>query len=419
MALVNRANSNPASTTIRIHRVLFVSAFLMLIGLVLFAGNAGINALGSTNSLPSGQASFDPSSQEDNNLLLQGGCGDGYCDSAYEDSKNCPADCGGGGPTCDGDGVCESNETCASCTHDCCPDQGGNDSCDDIRHCGDGTCNCGENSVSCPADCGTFCGDQACAPNEVDTCKQDCPISVTCGDGICSAMEDFGSCRKDCEQQATPTFTPVPPTETPLPTNTPIPLPTNTPEDEEPTETPTASPTPSPTPEEETPTPSPTPEPGCGIVEREDMPDDIVESFEEVAEAGYSAPYYFVCDEPPEVVAIPEDPGVTVGEDELERLTLWDCFSDTCVEFGVTGIQNNQYIAVVALIEGVPTCAQGCAFAIAPELELAEEETDGGIPYIPLLLILLGFLLVSIFLFTRSRRDEDDEDRLDDELGGL
>jgi len=399
MAVFDRTGSNPTSSTLRIHRLLLVGAFLLLSGLVLLAGDVGINYLGNHNNPPPPDPQIGPS-----NLIP------GLAPGQVEYGSSC------------GDGACNGSETCANCTTDCCPEFKNGSDCPE-RGCGDGVCdpNCGESSASCRADCGDFCGDTVCGPSEVDNCQQDCPVSVTCGDGICSAFEDNITCPEECQPKATATFTPRPPTETPLPTNTPVPQPTSVPQSssddpDQPTNTPTASPTPSPTPEEEA--EAPEVETGCRIVERDDMPGDIVSSFEAVAEAGYSAPYYMICDEPPEVVAIPEDPNVTLTDDELERLTLWDCFSDTCVRFGVTDIQNFQYIAVAALIEGVPTCAQGCAFAIAPESESVAEETDGGIPFIPIMLILLGLLLISIFLFTRSRRDDEDEEYFDDEIGG-
>ncbi len=71
------------------------------------------------------------------------------------------------GPWC-GNSVCDSGETCTSCSKDCgsCPT------------CGDGTCAGAETCVSCTKDCG------ACPP--------------ACGDGTCAGAETCQSCVKDC-----------------------------------------------------------------------------------------------------------------------------------------------------------------------------------------------------------------------------
>ena len=75
-----------------------------------------------------------------------GYCGDGFCQTSYEDKNTCPVDCG----------------------HIANPVQ---------TICGNGVCEVGENNTSCP---------------------QDCPATSTCGDGVCSGLEDPYSCPQDC-----------------------------------------------------------------------------------------------------------------------------------------------------------------------------------------------------------------------------
>ena len=104
-------------------------------------------------------------------------------------------------PFC-GDGICDPDETCASCAQDCgtCPPP--------PPTCGDGTCNGDETCESCPTDCG------ACVECVVD---EDCPVPLqgdelgtwtcesgtcqwnptplpSCGDGICQAFSQGESC---------------------------------------------------------------------------------------------------------------------------------------------------------------------------------------------------------------------------------
>jgi len=63
------------------------------------------------------------------------------CDGCYCNAGQC---IGGGTPTCDNDGKCESGENAGNCPNDC----GGTG-----PYCGDGTCGGGETYVICPADC--------------------------------------------------------------------------------------------------------------------------------------------------------------------------------------------------------------------------------------------------------------------------
>lgn len=81
-------------------------------------------------------------------------------------------------PKC-GNGICDSDEGCSSCTSDC-----GNCIIPDIPgitvRCGDGRCNGNENYLTCPTDC--------TSPQE------------TCGNHVCtaSAGETYNSCPADC-----------------------------------------------------------------------------------------------------------------------------------------------------------------------------------------------------------------------------
>jgi mannose/cellobiose epimerase-like protein (N-acyl-D-glucosamine 2-epimerase family) len=68
--------------------------------------------------------------------------------------------------TC-GDGVCNGDETCDSCSQDC----------GECISCGDGVCN----------------GDETC-----DSCSIDCGECISCGDGVCNGDETCDSCSIDC-----------------------------------------------------------------------------------------------------------------------------------------------------------------------------------------------------------------------------
>ncbi len=96
-----------------------------------------------------------------------------------------------------GDGKCDINEDCSSCSKDCgsCP-----------AYCGDGKCNPNENCNSCSKDCGAcapaqpYCGDGTCSSDEsCSSCSKDCGVCQSyCGDGTCDTGEDCSSCSKDC-----------------------------------------------------------------------------------------------------------------------------------------------------------------------------------------------------------------------------
>ncbi|MEM3400266.1 MAG: vWA domain-containing protein, partial [Candidatus Micrarchaeia archaeon] len=99
----------------------------------------------------------------------------GVCEPGLgETAMNCPGDCGGGGPGCDYDCVCDAGESCPSCT-DCLPCR--------RSECGGGP--------------GVVCGDGICSPTETpENCLKDCGF---CGDAICdSAKEDCYNCQPDC-----------------------------------------------------------------------------------------------------------------------------------------------------------------------------------------------------------------------------
>ncbi len=375
-----------------------------------------------------------------------------------------------------GDGVCctSAGENDVNCPFDCNPDfvpgggSDGGDNCDpDLNEtCGNGVCDCGESGL-CPADCGDVCGDTVCAASEISTCCGDCTVDITCGDGICGGCEQGITdpslwCETDCGPLVTPT-TAATPTPTPVtPTITPTPVPveasatptiTNTQEPGAPTQTATSTPT-------ETPVLSPTPEEvaECGLIDREDMDPAVVMAFEQQAEEQVLGTLYYVCPEPPEVITIPiindlndadwytnvvddysfdldasldygpnqdwfvrEEPGQILGFIELavedeERITLYDCSTTSCEEFEVTDIDDDVIITVSSVVDGQPQCALGCVYAIS-QLPVIVEPTGPRVPIIPILFILAGILLLSIFLFIRRKRD-DEEDEIEAELSG-
>jgi hypothetical protein len=97
---------------------------------------------------------------------------------------------------CDGDGVCDPNETCGSCPSDC-NNQDGGGGC-----CGDGVCNAGESSCTCFADCGPpedvefFCNDGD--DNDCDGLV-DCGDSDCCSDGACAGADNDGDGFEVCD----------------------------------------------------------------------------------------------------------------------------------------------------------------------------------------------------------------------------
>ncbi|MFH2008792.1 MAG: integrin alpha [bacterium] len=84
-------------------------------------------------------------------------CGNGVCD-ADESVATCPEDCAPVPPTC-GNGYCEAGETELSCPVDC---EGGSD-----PVCGNGYCELGETELSCPNDCASLSIlDNGCLPED-------------------------------------------------------------------------------------------------------------------------------------------------------------------------------------------------------------------------------------------------------------
>jgi hypothetical protein len=127
-------------------------------------------------------------------------CGDGSC-NGNENCSTCNQDCGSCPviPYC-GDGTCNNNENCSTCSSDC-------SSCPIIPYCGDDACNGNENCTTCSADCGScpvnpFCGNLTCNNNEnCSTCNQDCgscPVIPYCGDSSCNGAENCSTCTADC-----------------------------------------------------------------------------------------------------------------------------------------------------------------------------------------------------------------------------
>ncbi len=107
-------------------------------------------------------------------------CGDDTCDSD-EDAEECPADC----PEKNGDGLCTHTETPETSADDC------------LAECGDEACTHDENADSCPYDCPAICPDTFCTHSEnTATCSNDCP--GYCSDGLCARDENSDSCPEDC-----------------------------------------------------------------------------------------------------------------------------------------------------------------------------------------------------------------------------
>jgi cysteine-rich repeat protein len=105
-------------------------------------------------------------------------CGDTNCDIANgENAFNCAADCAA---SC-GNGVCETPfEDDVNCAADCAPT------------CGNLVCE--ETFTTCPQDCPAsfnpgFCGDGACFYDERLNCAQDCAQAAVCNNGVIEAAE--------------------------------------------------------------------------------------------------------------------------------------------------------------------------------------------------------------------------------------
>jgi len=96
-------------------------------------------------------------------------CGDGVCNPATENKRNCPQDCN---PNC-GDDTCQSWENASICPIDC----GG----------------CGT-----VVDCSVYCNNRLCDSKYENkyTCPQDC--NPNCGDDTCQSWENASICPIDC-----------------------------------------------------------------------------------------------------------------------------------------------------------------------------------------------------------------------------
>ena len=115
-------------------------------------------------------------------------CGDKICQSS-ESCSSCSLDCG----SCQycGDKICQSSESCSTCSSDCGP----------CRYCGDRICQSSESCSTCSSDCGSckYCGDKICQSSEsCSTCSSDCGPCQYCGDGACQSNETCSSCSTDC-----------------------------------------------------------------------------------------------------------------------------------------------------------------------------------------------------------------------------
>jgi len=77
---------------------------------------------------------------------------------------------------CDGDGICDPEESCERCPAEC-SGQGGGSGC-----CGNGTCEAGESPCVCEADCGEATPAESACGNAVD---DDCDGGVDCSDTDC------------------------------------------------------------------------------------------------------------------------------------------------------------------------------------------------------------------------------------------
>jgi hypothetical protein len=157
-------------------------------------------------------------------------CGNGVCESDFEDSVNCPTDCASGvcgnnicetgedsftcpvdcsGGTC-GNAICDIGENAITCASDCSGGICGNAQCEASENtvtcpvdcvCGNSTCDTGESATTCPIDCGaTTCGNGVCDGGETSaSCPQDCSTTPVCGDGVCNGTETVSTCAQDCD----------------------------------------------------------------------------------------------------------------------------------------------------------------------------------------------------------------------------
>ncbi|NDJ52637.1 MAG: hypothetical protein GYB68_06085, partial [Chloroflexi bacterium] len=199
---------------------------------------------------------------------------------------------------------------------------------------------------------------------------------------------------------------------------------------------PTVTDQPSPTPDESTPTVLPsatatleevaevTPEEpaderednlgdvSCGVVPREVIETEVQRSYESLSTEEYIAPLWFICPEPPPVVAIPLDPEQEVTTDNLNEVVLYDCSEEDCAEFrGVSltgGESGPELVFSASFLRGQPICGQGCAFYRAGPRGVASL-----LPLIFFVFILASLLWLLALLLARRRRDDEEEDSAD------
>jgi len=160
-------------------------------------------------------------------VFLCSNCGNGLCESGWENPCNCEEDCPMEEPECIPEGESgavypDTPPCCEGLTSIGCQTPGGNGECISCvgafycTYCGDGECKEPENACNCPADCTNVepCveeGESAmppynCCPGlvPVSDCEpgEPCPISlkycVDCGNGTCDAHENEWNCPQDC-----------------------------------------------------------------------------------------------------------------------------------------------------------------------------------------------------------------------------
>jgi hypothetical protein len=321
---------------------------------------------------------------------------------------------------------------------------------DENSVCGNGWCDLNEGVWNCPADC-SECGDNVCRPEEVDTCPEDCPVTVTCGDGICSHYENAEACPVDCEG--------ITPTPKPEPTSTPRPTSSGSSGGQSATSTPRPSATPTETPEvEETEEPEEAEETEaesteadepeteadsiCEVVDVSDLSGDLVDTFNEYYNSG--APHLFAtCESVPKEICVALEPDADIPEaildvpgrvllrrvtrsdisiDDLGMVDLTYCISDgDCISYAPTSFDQASSLICFGVGDQqlVPVCTDGCTFGLYKRSDQPETgpsptpESGGQMTVSPLVIvILLGILILAvvaliIFLVLANRPSRD------------
>ncbi len=128
-------------------------------------------------------------------------CGDGTCGAG--EIESCPQDCGICVPSkkeclgkilrvCNANGTAYDDVDCAGLGLSC-----ARGDCVEPNVCGNGICDPDESEASCERDCAEVCGNGRCGGLEVfETCAIDC--DPVCGDGTCEGDEDSLGCSFDC-----------------------------------------------------------------------------------------------------------------------------------------------------------------------------------------------------------------------------